>query len=327
MRNAFCAAIERAPRRTSHRLLHRGPRLHGAGAPARAAWASRFINAGIAEQNMVSVAAGVASLGEQCWAYSIAPFVFGRPFEQVRNDVCLHDFRREARRQWRRLRLRRDGRQPPCAGRLWRAPRPCRTCAPTFRPSPRTSPRSPGAWRPIAHPGYLRLGRCEKPGGNFVAARPTRPGAACLPGEAGVLIVVGPNAGGLSWRKRSPVAGARMRPEVWAWCPNFRLRWRPCRTRAGPASSLAVRSTSWKSMWRREASATCSPPIFSSTGIKAPGVFRHFCRPRLPLWTLRVASLSTGARCGLDAPSRPRRNPGRAELPLTHDSTLFEARE
>jgi transketolase len=50
----------------------------------------RFINAGVAEQNMVSVAAGLASTGLKPWVYSIAPFVYARPFEQIRNDVCLH---------------------------------------------------------------------------------------------------------------------------------------------------------------------------------------------------------------------------------------------
>jgi transketolase len=51
----------------------------------------RFINAGIAEQNMVSVAAGLASAGLKPWVYSIAPFLYARAFEQIRNDVCLHD--------------------------------------------------------------------------------------------------------------------------------------------------------------------------------------------------------------------------------------------
>jgi transketolase len=50
----------------------------------------RFINAGVAEQNMVSVAAGLARSGLKPWVYSIAPFVYARPFEQIRNDVCLH---------------------------------------------------------------------------------------------------------------------------------------------------------------------------------------------------------------------------------------------
>lgn len=51
----------------------------------------RFINAGVAEQNMIGVAAGLAREGLRPWVYSIAPFVFARPFEQIRNDVCLHN--------------------------------------------------------------------------------------------------------------------------------------------------------------------------------------------------------------------------------------------
>ena len=50
----------------------------------------RFINAGVAEQNMVSVAAGLAKAGLRPWVYSIAPFLYARAFEQIRNDVCLH---------------------------------------------------------------------------------------------------------------------------------------------------------------------------------------------------------------------------------------------
>lgn len=56
----------------------------------RAAMGRRFINAGVAEQNMVSMAAGLARSGLRPWVYSIAPFVYARPFEQIRNDVCLH---------------------------------------------------------------------------------------------------------------------------------------------------------------------------------------------------------------------------------------------
>jgi transketolase len=52
---------------------------------------SRFINAGVAEQNMISVAAGLARSGLKPWTYSIAPFIYARPFEQIRNDACLHN--------------------------------------------------------------------------------------------------------------------------------------------------------------------------------------------------------------------------------------------
>ena len=53
-------------------------------------YGERFINAGIAEQNMVSLAAGLAREGHLPWVYSIAPFVAFRPYEQIRTDVCLH---------------------------------------------------------------------------------------------------------------------------------------------------------------------------------------------------------------------------------------------
>jgi len=59
--------------------------------PLRDALGPRFINAGVAEQNMVSVAAGLAKGGLKPWVYSIAPFVYARPYEQIRNDVCIHN--------------------------------------------------------------------------------------------------------------------------------------------------------------------------------------------------------------------------------------------
>ncbi len=50
----------------------------------------RFLNAGVAEQNMVGVAAGMALTGLCPWVYSIAPFATYRCLEQIRNDICLH---------------------------------------------------------------------------------------------------------------------------------------------------------------------------------------------------------------------------------------------
>ena len=48
----------------------------------------RFINAGIAEQNMLSTAAGLASCGKVVFASSFAMFAAGRAFEQIRNSIC-----------------------------------------------------------------------------------------------------------------------------------------------------------------------------------------------------------------------------------------------
>lgn len=49
----------------------------------------RFFNFGIAEANMLSVAAGLSSCGFIPFAYTIANFLTMRAFEQVRNDLCL----------------------------------------------------------------------------------------------------------------------------------------------------------------------------------------------------------------------------------------------
>jgi len=51
----------------------------------------KFINAGVAEQNMITAAAALAHEGFIPWTYSISPFVTLRPYEQIRNDVCLHN--------------------------------------------------------------------------------------------------------------------------------------------------------------------------------------------------------------------------------------------
>lgn len=50
----------------------------------------RFLNAGVAEQNMTGVAAGLASEGYHVFTYSIANFPTLRCLEQVRNDICYH---------------------------------------------------------------------------------------------------------------------------------------------------------------------------------------------------------------------------------------------
>jgi transketolase len=50
----------------------------------------RFINAGVAEQNAISLAAGLASEGLLPWVYSMSAFTVLRPYAQIRDNVCLH---------------------------------------------------------------------------------------------------------------------------------------------------------------------------------------------------------------------------------------------
>ena len=59
--------------------------------PFAEAHPDRFINCGVAEQNMTGVACGVAMEGNIAVTYSIANFPTLRCLEQVRNDVCYHN--------------------------------------------------------------------------------------------------------------------------------------------------------------------------------------------------------------------------------------------
>ncbi|MBI5963256.1 MAG: transketolase [Chloroflexi bacterium] len=52
---------------------------------------ARYVNMGVAEQNMTSVAAGLALEGNIVFTYSIANFPVMRCLEQIRNDVCYHN--------------------------------------------------------------------------------------------------------------------------------------------------------------------------------------------------------------------------------------------
>jgi transketolase len=50
----------------------------------------RFLNVGVAEQNMTGVAVGLAREGYNVFTYSIGNFPTLRCMEQIRYDVCYH---------------------------------------------------------------------------------------------------------------------------------------------------------------------------------------------------------------------------------------------
>jgi len=58
--------------------------------PFRDRFPDRFFNMGVAEQNMVAVATGLAESGYTPFCYSIVPFAVLRPFEFIRNGPILH---------------------------------------------------------------------------------------------------------------------------------------------------------------------------------------------------------------------------------------------
>lgn len=56
------------------------------------AYPQRLFNAGIAEQNMTDIAAGLATTGRIAFTGSFAIFGAGRAYEQIRNTVCYNNF-------------------------------------------------------------------------------------------------------------------------------------------------------------------------------------------------------------------------------------------
>ena len=92
MRKQLCEAlVARSPK--SDMIFLTGDLGFMALEDLQAALRERFVNAGVSEQNMISVAAGMAKQGLEPWVYSIAPFCYARPFEQIRNDVTFHGLR------------------------------------------------------------------------------------------------------------------------------------------------------------------------------------------------------------------------------------------
>jgi transketolase len=55
------------------------------------AYPRRYVNVGVAEQNLAGIAAGLARCGKIPFIYSIANFPTLRCLEQIRNDICYHE--------------------------------------------------------------------------------------------------------------------------------------------------------------------------------------------------------------------------------------------
>ena len=53
----------------------------------------RSLNVGVAEQNMIGIASGLVNVGFVPVCYAITNFLIERCFEQIRNDICLHEYK------------------------------------------------------------------------------------------------------------------------------------------------------------------------------------------------------------------------------------------
>jgi transketolase len=91
MRNAFIEELVELATINNHIALMVGDLGYSVVEPFADRFPDRFINAGIAEQNMTGLAAGMASEGYHVFTYSIANFPTFRCAEQIRNDVDYHN--------------------------------------------------------------------------------------------------------------------------------------------------------------------------------------------------------------------------------------------
>lgn len=90
MRNTFLATLVELASSDSRICLVVGDLGYSVVEPFRQRFGQRFLNAGVAEQNMTGIAAGMAMAGHKVFTYSIANFPTLRCLEQIRNDVCYH---------------------------------------------------------------------------------------------------------------------------------------------------------------------------------------------------------------------------------------------
>jgi transketolase len=90
MRTAFISELIIQARKNGDIFLVVGDLGFSVVEPFAAEFPARFLNAGVAEQNMTGVAAGLASEGYHVFTYSIGNFPTFRCAEQIRNDVAYH---------------------------------------------------------------------------------------------------------------------------------------------------------------------------------------------------------------------------------------------
>jgi len=90
MRNAFAKQITQLAQEDSRVVLLSGDIGNRLFDDIKAKCPGRFLNCGVAEANMIGMAAGMALSGLRPVCYTITPFITYRCMEQIRVDVCYH---------------------------------------------------------------------------------------------------------------------------------------------------------------------------------------------------------------------------------------------
>ena len=91
MRNAFADELTKVAAENDKVVLLSGDIGNRLFDGYKSSFPNRFKNCGVAEANMMGVAAGLAMSGFRPITYTITPFITSRCFEQIRVDVCYHN--------------------------------------------------------------------------------------------------------------------------------------------------------------------------------------------------------------------------------------------
>ena len=91
MRDAFSAGLTKVAQQDERVLLLTGDHGYALFDEIRRLLPDRYLNVGVAEQNMVGVATGLAEAGYIPFVYSIVTFATLRPYEFIRNGPILHN--------------------------------------------------------------------------------------------------------------------------------------------------------------------------------------------------------------------------------------------
>lgn len=91
MRNAFSNEITRLAKDNPEIVVLSGDIGNKLFDQFKTQFPNRFYNCGVAEANMMSMAAGLALCGFRAVPYTIVPFITTRCLEQIRVDVCYHN--------------------------------------------------------------------------------------------------------------------------------------------------------------------------------------------------------------------------------------------
>lgn len=91
MRNTFVKVLEKFCATNENIFLLTGDLGFTLFDEFRQKYPNRFFNLGIAETNMIGVAAGLALSGKKVYCYSMVPFLIMRCFEHIKIDLCYHN--------------------------------------------------------------------------------------------------------------------------------------------------------------------------------------------------------------------------------------------